>query len=141
MREWTETRREGTDMGPIDWSHPMVAKVRSPEVLAMLREAEANPQDFIVTSDGGWPRVGWGDVLAVRMYDGWPYWQPMPAVLKKGTLGPEWNFFDTLDIRRKRPCPSCKEGTPVPHNGSRYCESGSIASGGNKAHCTCDVCF
>ena len=39
------------------------------------------------------------------------------------------------------PCSSCEDGSPVPHNGSRYCESGSIASGGNKAHCTCDVCF
>ncbi len=27
------------------------------------------------------------------------------------------------------------------HDGSRYCESGSIASGGQNAHCTCDVCF
>ena len=26
-------------------------------------------------------------------------------------------------------------------NGSARCESGSIASGGNKAHCSCDICF
>lgn len=35
----------------------------------------------------------------------------------------------------------CCEGTPVSHNGSRMCQSGSIASGGNRAHCTCDRCF
>lgn len=27
------------------------------------------------------------------------------------------------------------------HEGSKHCESGSIASGGDRAHCTCDVCF
>lgn len=27
------------------------------------------------------------------------------------------------------------------HAGSRYCQSGSIASGGHRAHCTCDTCF
>lgn len=27
------------------------------------------------------------------------------------------------------------------HDGSKRCESGSIASGGDNAHCTCDVCF
>lgn len=27
------------------------------------------------------------------------------------------------------------------HNGSRNCESGSIASGGQVAHCSCDTCF
>jgi hypothetical protein len=26
-------------------------------------------------------------------------------------------------------------------NGSRRCESGSVASGGNKTHCSCDICF
>jgi len=26
-------------------------------------------------------------------------------------------------------------------NGSKQCKSGSIASGGNKKHCSCDVCF
>lgn len=37
--------------------------------------------------------------------------------------------------------PSCCEGTPVSHDGSRGCKSGSIASGGTRAHCTCDACF
>lgn len=27
------------------------------------------------------------------------------------------------------------------HNGSKNCKSGSIASGGKRAHCTCDICF
>lgn len=27
------------------------------------------------------------------------------------------------------------------HEGSRVCKSGSIASGGTRAHCTCDACY
>ncbi len=27
------------------------------------------------------------------------------------------------------------------HRGARNCESGSIASGGDRAHCTCDWCW
>ena len=38
-------------------------------------------------------------------------------------------------------CPECRAGSPVSHNGSAGCRSGSIASGGSKAHCTCDTCF
>lgn len=39
-------------------------------------------------------------------------------------------------------CPSCAKGGFQPtHNGSRSCESGSIASGGDNSHCSCDVCF
>lgn len=37
-------------------------------------------------------------------------------------------------------------GVPEPYfgpslNGSKNCKSGSIASGGSKSHCSCDVCF
>ncbi len=41
-------------------------------------------------------------------------------------------------------CRQCMEigtGMGPSHNGSKGCESGSIASGGKNAHCTCDVCF
>lgn len=27
------------------------------------------------------------------------------------------------------------------HSGSRYCQSGAIAAGGHRSHCTCDTCF
>lgn len=46
-----------------------------------------------------------------------------------------------------RDCPTCAEAKAnqnraVPrHAGSRGCESGALAAGGTKAHCTCDVCF
>jgi len=39
-------------------------------------------------------------------------------------------------------CKLCKNpGMGPSHNGSTHCESGSIASGGSKSHCSCDVCF
>jgi len=44
-------------------------------------------------------------------------------------------------------CATCSEirikynGFGPSHNGSKLCESGSIASGGKNAHCTCDWCF
>ncbi len=46
----------------------------------------------------------------------------------------------------KRACPTCeairKEGGFGPsHEGRKGCESGSIASGGSNAHCSCDRCF
>lgn len=37
-------------------------------------------------------------------------------------------------------CSQCESG-PVWHNGSKVCKSGSIASGGSRAHCTCDYCY
>ena len=51
--------------------------------------------------------------------------------------------FDDPD----KECLMCKKirdehsGFGPSHNGSRFCESGSIASGGKRSHCTCDMCF
>jgi hypothetical protein len=40
-------------------------------------------------------------------------------------------------------CRTCQEDSLfVPnHDGSTMCQSGSLASGGRNAHCTCDTCF
>lgn len=44
-----------------------------------------------------------------------------------------------------RGCPTCLRFPPgsfaPSHDGSRHCESGSIASGGKIAHCSCELCF
>lgn len=44
-------------------------------------------------------------------------------------------------LRARENCPGCREKDGPSHDGSRRCESGSIASGGTRAHCTCDACF
>ncbi len=41
-------------------------------------------------------------------------------------------------------CPACREqglGMGPSHQGSPRCESGALASGGDRSHCSCDVCF
>jgi len=50
-------------------------------------------------------------------------------------------------IFHKATCKTCEMidfqhgGFGPSHNGSTCCQSGSIHSGGNKTHCTCDCCF
>jgi len=38
-------------------------------------------------------------------------------------------------------CRGCQSNDGPSHAGSEQCQSGSIASGGTRAHCTCDVCY
>lgn len=45
-------------------------------------------------------------------------------------------------LQEKQECSKCADPDHFPrHFGSKLCESGSIASGGKNAHCTCDTCF
>jgi hypothetical protein len=37
-------------------------------------------------------------ILAICMYDGWPYWTPRPAIQFVGPLGAEWAFFDSYSV-------------------------------------------
>ncbi len=50
-----------------------------------------------------------------------------------------WDWFEEKD------CKECRalliEGFGPSHSGSARCQSGSLASGGHRAHCTCDTCF
>jgi len=51
---------------------------------------------------------------------------------------------EALDQDGYPDCLQCREigtGMGPSHDGSKSCESGSIASGGKYSHCTCDVCF
>ncbi len=38
-------------------------------------------------------------------------------------------------------CKQCLSPHGPSHEGSKRCRSGSIASGGNRSHCTCDTCY
>lgn len=69
MRTRTVTERIGEDMGPIDWTHPMVGEVASHDsgLIDRLREAEADPSAFVM--ERGW---SWRDVLAAQLLrEGW----------------------------------------------------------------------
>jgi hypothetical protein len=87
MRTETVTVRHGENMGPIDWEHP-----KAKDMPPIWREAEANPDGFTFTEHRR-------TILAICMYDGWPYWTPTPAVQFIGPLNsPEWSFFDCYGV-------------------------------------------
>lgn len=86
MRSHTVTVHEGEDVGPIDWSHE-IAKDMPP----IWREAEKSPDNYLFR--GKFP------ILRICMYDGWPYWKPMPAVCFLGPLNSaEWNYFNSYSV-------------------------------------------
>ena len=56
---------------------------------------------------------------------------------KEGTE--QYQTWESLECNE---CRSAMTDSMYPsHKGSTWCESGSIASGGHRAHCTCDTCF
>lgn len=90
MRAHTVTVREGENVGPLDWSHPLAKDM--PEA---WHEAERSPKDFLF--DYG---HGGREILSICMYDGWPYWKPMPTVCYVGPLGhAEWAQFNSYGVR------------------------------------------
>jgi hypothetical protein len=112
MKTRTETVRVGEMLGPVNWQYNFRphfdcycaddatqqkfcdAKVEQLRQLADGTEWEA-------TTDGGWPRCGWGKVLYVGMYDGWPYWRPVPSVCIASKCGASWHSFDSVTSIRK----------------------------------------
>jgi hypothetical protein len=106
MRTYTVLQREGELLGPVDWSYDFRSHFNGyggddaardrycAEKIEQLRKLTDG--EWQATTDGGWPRCGWGKVLAVGMYDGWPYWHPVPSVLIAGPLGGEWHSFASV---------------------------------------------
>lgn len=107
MRTFTEIRREGELLGPVDWSYNFLQhfggyccddagrqKVCDEKVAALRKLCDGG--NWMATTDGGWPRMCWGKVLAVGMYDGWPYWRPVPSVMIASIYGGGWHTFDQI---------------------------------------------
>lgn len=79
----------------IDWDYDFAAHgwdrggAMNPDLIPRrvesLKQCEENVGNVKTTTDGGWPRVGWGTVLAVDMRDG------EPSVLIDGWMGPSWS--------------------------------------------------
>ena len=106
MKTTTVTKREGEFLGLVDWDYdfashftgygnPEIAARFCEEAVKMLRLLSAGGS-WQATTDGGWPRVGWREVISVGMYDGWPYWRPVPSVCLSGVFGSEWHSFSSL---------------------------------------------
>lgn len=120
MKTRTEIIREGELLGPIDWAFDFIShapnyctddagkqRIISRHV-AVLREVEQRFRagETIEARCGDY----WGLVLAVGMYDGWPWWKPYPHVLRRGPLGGEWRpWYDMDEVRACRPS---QEGEP-----------------------------
>lgn len=99
--------RIGEYLGPVDWSFDFSQGVRSMggseayrasrvakwvELLWEVERKHLRSEPLKVIVNGYYK-----DLLTVGMYDGWPYWTPTPAVCVMGTLGPEWDFYYSID--------------------------------------------
>ena len=125
MKTRTETVREGEMLGPVDWQYNFRQHFdeycTSDEnrekfcaaSVAQLRQL-ADGAEWEATVDGGWPRCGYGKVLDVGMYDGWPYWRPVPSVCIATSFGASWHSFDSVKgIRKPKPALTGRRLPPV----------------------------
>lgn len=111
MKTRTVTESVGENMGPIDWSYDFLShfdtlcandagKLRECEMakerLRQIEQAFKAGKPIRATVYGGWPRCGLNVVVDVGMYDGWPFWRPVPSVQTKSWLGCEWHGFSFI---------------------------------------------
>ena len=111
MRTYTTTVREGERTGDVDWGYDFRQHfnnyctndagrdeicAKSVQRFRAIAELHAAGTRVRATTYGGWPRCGFGDVLDVGMYDGWPYWRPVPSVLTSSVLGAARHSFCSL---------------------------------------------
>ena len=118
MKTKTITVREGELLSPIDWDFDFreffkpiyPAECNGEEAherhfqraMTILRMLEKDSDKYEATTYGGWPRCGWGSILHIGMYDGWPYWKPIPSVFISSIFVGDWHpFYDITDIRLK----------------------------------------
>ena len=105
MKTRIRTERIGENLGPIDWRYDF-------EQHGWDREGGTNPE-FIQQGilalwecDAAHGRGEvclyqcWHRVLDCGMYDGWPYWRPVPSVCIDTAFGAEWHSF--LPLREFR---------------------------------------
>ena len=115
MKTRTVQVNEGENMGPIDFGYnfaahyeslgapPAQRKEREDHAVRQLRKlCNAPTLSGLQVRDGDY----WYDVLDLGMYDGWPYWRPVPAVGVNDRVfgGLIWKFFyDIDDVREAQP--------------------------------------
>ena len=107
MKTKTVTVHEGEWLGPVDQNYNYQQHSWGPS------KGGVNPD----SAQKGWTLIqnvkvgddvlvshteGWKEVLAVGMYDGWPFWRPTPAVLVRTWAGGERHFL--YDIYDHNPC-------------------------------------
>jgi len=111
------------------WVRPVTAAARREESPPAVQQRPADPTPSIVGD--GFPVSRQPNSRHVSNR------QPArPAPQPVRVQAPPTAYADNPD------CPVCQRGGPGPsHNGSPRCRSGSPASGGRHAHCSCDTCY
>jgi len=106
------TKRIGEWLGPIDWSYNFeshdwdhggsINPVCVQESINFLWKLDSTIAPMLASNYSGWPKI-WHKVMKVGMYDGWPYWRPVPSISVIGTLGIEiFSMFSLTGIRRNK---------------------------------------
>jgi hypothetical protein len=100
VKTHTVTVREGENLGPVDWDYDFEQHDwdhgGGTKPLCVQEGKKVLQQ--LVAADGGrvWLYDQWRDVLDFGMYDGWPFWRPVPSVCVATFVGPEWHWFGSL---------------------------------------------
>lgn len=101
MRTWTEIHREGELLGPVDWSYDFTQHDWgrgncggvNPESTAAATEMLKQAERALLAGKRVTCRCyGLNHTLvAVGMYDGWPFWKPVPSICVSTRMGSEWH--------------------------------------------------
>lgn len=90
--------RIGERVGDVDWNYDFYSHKLNPDVVQSkindLKRIEAN----IGHNVDVYVRIhsNYLPVVDVAMWDGWPYWRPVPSVCVRTWAGIEWHSFDMI---------------------------------------------
>lgn len=104
--------RYGENMGRIDPQYPFIKLYRnhccsddtkkelaekSRKLMVEIDEKFNSGEKLMV-----YVRGYWKELFDIGMYDGWPFWEPTPAVFVKSSIGGgEWQFYYDVDSYEK----------------------------------------
>lgn len=107
MKTYQKTVYKGEYLGPVDWNYDFDQHgIHSSCVetgKSVMRQietwlAEDPDAEIWVTESGDYTHR----LLKIGMYDGWPWWKPVPHVLTQGVLCPAWQVFYNLTHAKLR---------------------------------------
>lgn len=83
--EWFDEIDWNYDFTKHDWTNGRGGgnPICSAEGKAILKKIVDNPGNWFYSPAG----IGWRKIVYVGMYDGWPFWEPTPAIGYIGALG------------------------------------------------------
>ncbi len=100
--------RIGECLGPIDWSYDFTQHDWAPGRGGVNPECTARAKELLrqLQGPGDWQVMMYQNylrVLQVGMYDGWPFWRPVPSVQTYHVIGAEWHpWYSIQAVERVR---------------------------------------